>query len=200
VRPQFLVGPGAIVVDILAFWVLFWAWATSELYIGWRYRLQRGAERRDRGSRTVLVVSVWLGVAVGFGCAILLQGAAIRIGGHAIFALGLALMLLGLVLRWFAISVLGRSFTVTVGIRAEQPVVERGPYQYVRHPSYTGSLLTIARILLCCTNMLSLLSFLLPVAGYAYRIRVEEQALIEGLSEPYRAYMRRTRRLIPFVL
>ena len=199
-RPQFLVGPGAIVVDILAFWVLFWAWATSELYIGWRYRLQRGAERRDRGSRTVLVVSVWLGVAVGFGCAILLQGAAIRIGGHAIFALGLALMLLGLVLRWFAISVLGRSFTVTVGIRAEQPVVERGPYQYVRHPSYTGSLLTIARILLCCTNMLSLLSFLLPVAGYAYRIRVEEQALIEGLSEPYRAYMRRTRRLIPFVL
>ncbi len=121
-------------------------------------------------------------------------------GRHAIFALWLALMLLGLVLRWCAISVLGRSFTVTVGIRAEQRVVERGPYQYVRHPSYTGSLLTIAGILLCCTNALSLLSFLLPIAGYAYRIRVEERAHIEGLGEPYRAYMRRTRRLIPFIL
>jgi len=61
-------------------------------------------------------------------------------------------------------------------------------------------LLTIAGILLCCTNALSLLSFLLPIAGYAYRIRVEERAHIEGLGEPYRAYMRRTRRLIPFIL
>jgi protein-S-isoprenylcysteine O-methyltransferase Ste14 len=199
-RPQFLVGPGAIVAEILAFWALFYAWVGSELYIGWRYRLPRGAEARDRGSRTVLVASVWIGVAAGFGCAILLQGAAIRMGRHPIFVLGLALMLLGLALRWWAISVLGRSFTVTVGTHAEQLVVERGPYRYVRHPSYTGSLLTIAGILLCCANVLSLLAFLIPMVGYAYRIRVEERALIDGLGEPYRAYMRRTRRLIPFVL
>jgi protein-S-isoprenylcysteine O-methyltransferase len=199
-RPQFLVGPGAVVAEILAFWALFYAWVGSELYIGWRYRLPSGAEARDRGSRTVLIASVWIGVAVGFGCAILLQGASIRMGRPAIFALGLALMLLGLVLRWWAISLLGRSFTVTVATRAEQRVVERGPYQYVRHPSYTGSLLTIAGILLSCTNVLSLVAFLIPIAGYAYRIRVEERALIDGLGEPYRAYMRRTRRLIPFVL
>jgi len=200
VRPQFLVGPGAIVAEILGFWVLFYAWAAKRAVHRLTVWLPRGAATRDRGSRTVLVASVWTGVAAGFGCAILLQGAAIRMGRHAIFALWLALMLLGLVLRWCAISVLGRSFTVTVGIRAEQRVVERGPYQYVRHPSYTGSLLTIAGILLCCTNALSLLSFLLPIAGYAYRIRVEERAHIEGLGEPYRAYMRRTRRLIPFIL
>jgi protein-S-isoprenylcysteine O-methyltransferase Ste14 len=200
VRPQFLVGAGAVVAEIVAFWVLLYVWAASELYIGWRYRLASTAETRDRGSRTVLIASVWTGVAAGIGCSILLQGAAIRMGRHAIFALGLVLMLVGLVLRWWAISVLGRSFTVTVGTQAEQRVVESGPYQFVRHPSYTGSLLTIAGILLCCTNVLSLLSFLLPMAGYAYRIRVEELALIEGLGEPYRAYMRRTRRLIPFIL
>ncbi len=159
-----------------------------------------GSASATGGSRIFLVASVWAGVAVGFGCAILLQGAAIRTGRYAIFVLGLALMLLGLVLRWSAISVLGRSFTVTVGTHAEQRVVERGPYLYVRHPPYTGSLLTIAGILACCTNILSLLTFLLPIAGYAYRIRVEEQALVDGLGEPYRAYMRRTRRLIPFLL
>lgn len=199
-RPQFLVGPSAVVAEIVAFWVLLYAWVGGELYVGWRYRLPRGTQARDRGSRTVLVASVWIGVAAGFGSAILLQGAAIRVGRHPIFALGLALMLLGLLLRWWAISVLGRSFTVTVGTQAEQQVVERGPYRYVRHPSYTGSLLTIAGILLCCTNTLSLLAFLIPMAGYAYRIRVEERALIDGLGEPYRAYVRRTRRLVPFVL
>jgi protein-S-isoprenylcysteine O-methyltransferase Ste14 len=36
--------------------------------------------------------------------------------------------------------------------------------------------------------------------GYAYRIHVEEAALVEALGEPYKDYMRRTQRLIPFVL
>ena len=36
--------------------------------------------------------------------------------------------------------------------------------------------------------------------GYAYRIQVEEAALIAALGEPYKDYMRRTQRLVPFVL
>ena len=35
--------------------------------------------------------------------------------------------------------------------------------------------------------------------AYLIRIRVEEQALAETIGEPYRAYMARTKRLIPFV-
>ena len=75
-----------------------------------------------------------------------------------------------------------------------------GPYRWVRHPSYTGSLLTIAGVLLCLVNVASLFALIIPLAGYAYRIRVEEDALVRSLGEPYRAYMRRTRRLIPFVV
>jgi protein-S-isoprenylcysteine O-methyltransferase Ste14 len=36
--------------------------------------------------------------------------------------------------------------------------------------------------------------------GYAYRIHVEEAALIAALGERYKNYMRRTQRLVPFVL
>lgn len=36
--------------------------------------------------------------------------------------------------------------------------------------------------------------------GFSYRIRVEEQVLQEHLGLPYQEYMRRTKRLIPFVL
>lgn len=36
--------------------------------------------------------------------------------------------------------------------------------------------------------------------GYGWRIRVEEAALAGGLGEPYRRYMARTKRVIPFVL
>jgi len=36
--------------------------------------------------------------------------------------------------------------------------------------------------------------------AYSYRISVEEQALVAALGEPYKQYMRRTRRIIPFLL
>ena len=36
-------------------------------------------------------------------------------------------------------------------------------------------------------------------AAYAYRISVEEAALLAALGEPYQQYVRRTRRLIPFL-
>lgn len=148
----------------------------------------------------VLIASVWLGVGLGLAFSRRLPGAAITVGRSVLFISGLILMLLGLALRWYSIAVLGRSFTVTVGTREDQEVVDRGPYRYVRHPSYSGSLLTIAGVFLCCSNFLSWLAFLLPVAGYAYRIRVEERALADDLGERYRAYVRRTKRLIPFLL
>src|SRR5262249_50419629 len=82
----------------------------------------------------------------------------------------------------------------------DQTVVQKGPYRLVRHPSYTGALLTVLGILLCQTNWLSLACFLLALPGFAYRIRVEERALVTALGEPYRDYMRRTKRLVPSVV
>jgi len=185
---------------IVAFWVLFAAWVLGEVWMQWRRRLPAGAADGDRGSMVFLVGMVWGGVVIGFAAALLLPGAAISSGAGALFVAGLALMLAGLVLRWYAIAVLGPAFTVTVGTREEQRVVARGPYRWVRHPSYAGSLLTILGVLLCDTNAVALLGFALPLAGYAYRIRVEERALVQGLGDEYRRYMGRTRRLIPFVL
>jgi protein-S-isoprenylcysteine O-methyltransferase Ste14 len=36
--------------------------------------------------------------------------------------------------------------------------------------------------------------------GYMYRIRVEESALVAALGEPYRSYMARTWRFVPYVI
>jgi protein-S-isoprenylcysteine O-methyltransferase Ste14 len=44
------------------------------------------------------------------------------------------------------------------------------------------------------------LLLMLPIlAAFLWRIKIEEAALIDGLGEDYRAYMRRTARLLPFV-
>ena len=40
----------------------------------------------------------------------------------------------------------------------------------------------------------------LPAAAFAYRITVEEAALLSTLGEPYARYMRRTWRLVPYLI
>jgi protein-S-isoprenylcysteine O-methyltransferase Ste14 len=109
-------------------------------------------------------------------------------------------MIAGLTVRWWAIRALGRSFTLIVATQPGQEVVDRGPYRLVRHPSYSGSLITILGVLVACGNLLSLLGLVPALIGYTYRIRLEEQTLTKNLGEAYRSYMRHTRRLIPFLL
>ncbi|SRR6266568_6980003 len=106
----------------------------------------------------------------------------------------------GVALRWYGIHALGQFFTLRVTTRVDHVVVDEGPYRLVRHPSYTGALMTVFGVLLCSTNWLALLCFALAWPGFAYRIRTEEAALTSALGEPYRQYMRRTKRLIPYVL
>ena len=140
------------------------------------------------------------GPPLGVALSATVPALAIRTYRHLLFAIGIALAVAGMALRWYSIWYLGRSFTCEVSIRPDQTVVDRGPYRWVRHPSYTGGLLTILGLLPCLTNALAFAGFFLPLAGYAYRIRVEERALASELGEPYRRYMRRTKRLIPLVV
>jgi protein-S-isoprenylcysteine O-methyltransferase Ste14 len=125
----------------------------------------------------------------------------IPVAGRGGFVLvGIVLMIAGIALRAYAVHALGRSFTLTVATESGQQVMDRGPYRLVRHPSYSGSLITILGVLVACASPLALLALVPSLLGYAYRIRVEEEVLSKNLGEAYRSYRRRTRSLIPFVL
>lgn len=182
---------------VLVFWSLFAVWALVEIYTYIRLRGRSPARNRDRGSRIVLVAGYWLAILVAFAFAIAVPSATITWHREIAFYVGAVMLLSGLVLRQYAVMTLGGLHTLDVTTRAGQPVIEVGPYRWVRHPSYAGAMLTAAGILLCSTNWLSLACYALIVVVYAYRIWVEERALAEDLGAPYRAYMRRTKRLIP---
>jgi protein-S-isoprenylcysteine O-methyltransferase Ste14 len=112
--------------------------------------------------------------------------------------LGLALMWAGILLREWAVATLGRFFTVVVRVAEGQTVVDRGPYRWARHPSYTGLMVTLVGVGFALGSWLSVLVLLvLPLLGLVVRIRVEERALLDGLGEPYREYAARHRRLVP---
>jgi len=175
------------------------AWFGSELWHGLGVFARRvragnglGSFGQDRFSGPALILGIALAIGLGIRAAVFVPHAAIT----ALRPLALA----GIAFRWYAIAKLGRFFNTRVTVTSDQVVVDTGPYRLVRHPSYTGALLTLFGILLASTNWLSLACFLLAIPGMAYRISVEEKALAVGLGQPYRDYMQRTKRLIPFVL
>ena len=188
----------------LGLWVaglLIWRVLEAIVDIKTFKRLRTGIKREDKGSRVVLLCLIVAGVLVGMVVALNVPTTAI--GGAPEFLLGLGALLLyvGVGLRICAITVLGVFFTTTVVVAHGQTVIERGPYRLIRHPSYTGLLLILLGFGLSLANWLSLVVVLgSALIGLTYRIRVEEAALRERLGQRYQEYMRRTKRLIPFVL
>lgn len=152
---------------------------------------------KDRRSLGLLWLVIGLSIWAGF----LLKG---RLpAGRMSFPLpcylvGLALFLLGLIVRWTAIMHLGRFFTVNVAIAEDHRLITTGPYRYVRHPSYAGSLLIFLGFGLCTLNYYSLAVIFLPVCvAFLWRIRVEEEALRGAFGERYDSYARSTGAVLP---
>ena len=161
------------------------------------------SRRRDGGADAGSLPLIWIVILVSMFIGMLLTSyvpAAALPTGPGLYIAGFTVFGIGALLRWYSIFHLGRFFTVDVRVGDDHKVIDTGPYRWIRHPSYTGVLLEFIGFAVCVGNALSMVVILLPTfCAFLYRIRVEEQALQNGLGESYVAYMRRTKRLIPFV-
>jgi protein-S-isoprenylcysteine O-methyltransferase Ste14 len=154
---------------------------------------------QDAGSKRLIALSQGLAVLAAFPIAALLRSAALP---HPVrlFWAGLAALAGGSLVRRPCGRMLGKSFTGAVIVRPDQIVVDRGAYHYVRHPSYTAGAILFLGIGLALANWIGLLLLMVALAiGYAYRVGVEERALQATIGDPYRQYMSRTKRFVPFV-
>jgi len=105
----------------------------------------------------------------------------------------------GLALRAWSMRTLGASYTRTLRTADEQRVVDAGPYRLVRHPGYSGSLLTWTGFALASRSV-PVIVLVTGLLGWAYqrRITAEEELLRRDLPG-YRTYSERTSKLIPFI-
>jgi len=194
--PVFASGLGLVWFD-----TSYFVWIASELFgavLVPRLR-RRGATRvkRDRGSGALIIFTVFISIILAFSFGY----AGIGMLPDWAFYLGFFLMFLGILVRQWAIAVLGRFFSLTVRIAEDHRVVEKRPYRPVRHPSYTGVLITFIGLALAVQSLGALLVLLGVFSiSYGYRMRVEEKALLSELGEDYANYMKRTKRIIPYLI
>lgn len=182
------------------YWMVIAVWLVSEAIVFAQHLKAVGERRQDRLSGPILIAFLLVAIWLGGGLAYAIPGATIVPGRLLVFGLGLVLALAGIAVRQYAIASLGRFFSVRVRTTPDQTIVETGLYRYIRHPSYSGTLLTTLGVLLCATNWVALACFVIALPGFAYRIRVEEAALSSAMGRPYRDYMARTKRLVPFLV
>jgi protein-S-isoprenylcysteine O-methyltransferase Ste14 len=185
---------------LLPFWVAcYWTFIAEVPFIR-RDRVSVAA-RSDRWSMRVILVAGGVAMCLAVFFSATFREFSIVAGRIPLYITGIAAIVAAGWLRRHCFRMLGDSFTYDVRVHAGQAVVERGAYRFVRHPSYTAGMLLFGGIGAALTNWLSLaISVVLPALAYAYRIRVEEQALVSTLGPPYVDYMRRTRRLVPFLI
>jgi protein-S-isoprenylcysteine O-methyltransferase Ste14 len=106
----------------------------------------------------------------------------------------------GLALRLWSIHTLGKFFTSTVMKVDGHQLIETGPYRRLRHPSYTGALLSVLGIAVGYGSWIAVIGvFVVAVPGYLYRIRTEEAKLREIFGDTYASYTTRSARLVPWI-
>jgi protein-S-isoprenylcysteine O-methyltransferase len=173
-------------------------WVAFEIALVVRRRAGGQTSKKDAGTLRVLNLVIY--GAIGLGWYLAARGVgAVRLPPWGLWA-GLVAIAGGMMFRLWAIITLGRFFTVDVAIHSGHQLVEAGPYRWIRHPAYTGSLLSFVGLAVCTSSWVAAAIMIVAITGaFVHRIRVEEAALQAAFPDAYPEYAGRTSRLVPGV-
>ncbi|MBU6370976.1 MAG: isoprenylcysteine carboxylmethyltransferase family protein [Patescibacteria group bacterium] len=113
-------------------------------------------------------------------------------------ALGIFLVAAGLGYALWARMNLGRNWSGYPSVQENHELVTSGPYRTVRHPIYTGIILALAGSLMVgAVGWIVAFFTITPIL--LLRIPAEEKIMRGLFPNEYPAYMKRTKRLVPFI-
>ena len=106
----------------------------------------------------------------------------------------------GIAFAWWARAHLGRLWSGRITRKTDHRLIDSGPYALVRHPIYTGLLLSLLATVAAKGTSLAVGGFACLFLGLWMKARLEERWLSQELgAEAYAQYQRRVPMLIPFI-
>jgi len=180
--------------------VIIWSiWFISEILLNRLFRSgNKDKKNLDKGTIRIIWITIGIVNSVGILSAIFIK---FPISSNLLIPyLGLFLITIGMIFRFISILALGKFFTVDVTIRTNHKIKKDGLYRLIRHPSYTGSILSFIGFGISLNNWISLLIISLPVIfAMLHRIKIEEKLLVDKFGIEYVNYMKKTYRLLPWI-
>ena len=173
-------------------------WLLSEVLLSLRRRAAKVHRRKGRLGSVLWIWLVIIGSIFAANAALFLDPQRFP-GNFSVYTtIASILILAGIGVRWWAIITLGRFFSVDIALQEQHQIVQEGPYRWIRHPAYTGLLITFLGMGIAFNNWLSLILIVVPITTlFLYRIKIEEDALSEELGTAYLEYRNKTNRLLP---
>lgn len=184
----------------MTIFIIIWSiWFLSEIMLNRLFHSgSRDKKNLDKGTIRIIWITIGIANSLGIIAAMFIR---LSISNNLLIPyLGLSLIITGMIVRFISILTLGRFFTVDITIRDNHKIKKDGVYKLIRHPSYTGSLLSFIGFGISLNNWISLLIISVPVTfAMLNRIKIEESLLIDQFGAEYQNYMKKTYRLIPWI-
>lgn len=174
---------------------LIWvAWVIS-----WLAAALFSARTAEQAPRRAYILQLAIAVA-GFYCLFIGR----RLGLQPLWSIGprlgwgmVALQLAGIAFAWWARIAMGRLWSGNIARKDGHRVIDNGPFALVRHPIYTGIILSSLAVAVIDATALAFIGVVLIAAGFGLKARVEERFLESALPD-YADYRRRVPMLAPF--
>ena len=109
-------------------------------------------------------------------------------------------VLIGLLVLIWARRTLGANWSANTGFARDHELVKGGPYEYVRHPIYSGFLTMVVGTTIAYGHLFGTIILAVCTVGLYLKALREEAVLTEKFSDAYLKYKARTKALIPFLL
>ena len=112
---------------------------------------------------------------------------------------GMILYAIGLTISVIAAITLKRFYSSTLLTREDHQLITHGIFRFSRHPVYLGALMCMIGISVFALSLPGFLIMLVMIPIFLNRIRMEENMLTGEFGDGYRAYVKSTKKLIPFI-
>ncbi len=117
---------------------------------------------------------------------------------HFFYYLGFIITVAGLIFASYSRYILGNNWSGRIEIKKDHKLVTNGAYSITRNPIYTGLLFGVLGTALMYNQLKGILALTLLFYAFSMKIKKEEKFLLKNFPE-YKTYMRKVKRLIPFL-
>jgi protein-S-isoprenylcysteine O-methyltransferase Ste14 len=172
------------------------------LWLGYWWFEARNTARTQKSESLLTAVlyrgATVIGIVLIFG----LKGQRTELWPVSVPLLGIAviLMLGGFAFAIWARRHIGRFWSAKITLKEGHQLIESGPYNLVRHPIYSGLLLSMAATVMTIGTVQSVCGYALLVGALIFKLAAEERLLAANFGGAYREYQKRVKALIPGVI
>ena len=177
----------------------------SEIFIFF-YTYQKPCNQKinkaDKGTKWLLYANFLVCIIVSFYFVSQKSPAVIRkiMFSNTFSRIGISFIIIGIIIRLISVLTLKRAFTLNIQTSSEQHLITNGIYKFIRHPAYSGSIISLIGVALSLRNILStVLVLMFCLFCYQIRITIEENTLQKHFGDEYIDYKKKTYKLFPYI-